>query len=84
MEEVVLRLLLFNMMIELRPLAVSSLKADELRILVPPIALNIATTTIDSRIYDNAGDAEILYIENQFDIKLVQENSILYILHSRT
>ena len=84
MEEVVLRLLLFNMMIELRPLAVSSLKADELRILVPPIALNIATTTIDSRIYDNAGDVEILYIENQFDIKLVQENSILYILHSRT
>ena len=83
MEEVVLRLFLFNMMTEW-PLAVSSLKADELRILVPPIALNIATTTIDSRIYDNAGDVEILYIENQFDIKLVQENSILYILHSRT
>ena len=66
MEEVVLRLFLFNTMIELRPLAeVSSLKADELRILVPPIAWNIATTTIDSRIYDNAGDVEILYIERE-------------------
>ena len=52
MEETeVLRLFLFNTLIEWRPLAVS-LKADKLRVLAPPpIALNIATTTIEIQEY---------------------------------